>query len=236
MDARLKSVFGLAALVLCLSSSTYQAPLFTGAACTAMTLFAGVRFRMIMLRLVFPLTLAVGVSLFRAPFAGGETIYAFGILGHTITIGSLAPYEAALLLSRVFGAVSAALFVTMTTEARGLLSAAAWFRMPTHLVEILLLSYRYVFLLIEDANTVRHAQLARLGYSGLRTSMRSLGTLSGAVLLRAINQAEATSAAMTLRGYTGSYLPASEPARIRLTHAALLCIVFAASFSVYLWT
>jgi cobalt/nickel transport system permease protein len=235
IDTRLKAAFGVAALILCLSSSAYHAPLFVGAACMALTAIAGVRARMVILRLIFPITLAIGVSIFRAPFSGGETLYAFGIFGHIISIGSDAPAEAALLLSRVFGGVSVALFVTMTSTAQGLLHAAAWFRVPTHLVEILMLSYRYVFLLMDDARTVRQSQLSRLGYANLRISMRSLGTLSGAVLLRAINQAEATSAAMTLRGYTGSYLPQSVPAPFKASHAALLATVFFAALSVYIW-
>lgn len=236
IDARLKAALGAGLLALCLMSTSYLTPIFIGGLCLFLTMAAGTRLSAMSLRLAFPLLLALSVSVMRAPFAGGDIIAVFSLFGHAVTIGADSITEGLQLVSTVFGAVSSMLFVTMTTPVRGLLSAASWFRMPSHLVEILMLSYRYVFLLLDDANTVRNSQTARLGYSGLRTSMRSLGTLSGAVLLRAFNQAEATSAAMTLRGYTGSYLPQPETRPLRFSHAALLLGIFAASLTVYLWT
>ena len=50
------------------------------------------------------------------------------------------------------------------------------------------------------------AQKVRLGYSGLRRSLRSMGSLAGIVMLRSLDQAEKTHEAMVARGYRG-FLP-----------------------------
>ena len=67
-----------------------------------------------------------------------------------------------------------------------------------------MLTYRYIFVLLEHAAEVSAAQRVRLGYTHPARSMASIGTLGGTVLLRSIDQAVRTHDAMTARGYTGS--------------------------------
>jgi cobalt/nickel transport system permease protein len=69
--------------------------------------------------------------------------------------------------------------------------------------------YRYIFILFEQATSVVSAQRVRLGYSSLRQSFRSLGDLSGMVILRSLDQAEKSHEAMIARGYQGT-LPLPE--------------------------
>ena len=88
---------------------------------------------------------------------------------------------------------------------------------------------------MEDAATVYRAQKGRLGYAGLTRKINSLGVLSGAVFLRAFCQAEATSAAMAARGYTGEYVP-SAPGRLRFADVAYLAVFFMPALAVFLWT
>ncbi|MEK7852030.1 MAG: CbiQ family ECF transporter T component, partial [Deltaproteobacteria bacterium] len=111
--------------------------------------------------------------------------------------------EGLMMASRILGAVSLILLLSTTTPVDALLKALTWFRVPRTWTDVGLLTYRYIFVLIEDAYVVYSAQRVRLGYLGIRRSLESFGTLTGTIVIRAYDQAIATSQAMRLRGYVG---------------------------------
>ena len=71
------------------------------------------------------------------------------------------------------------------------------------LVELTLIMYRYIFLLFDEAQRIRTAQRARLGFSRFRSGLRSSGILGGMLLLRSFDRADRSFAAMRCRGYRG---------------------------------
>ena len=118
--------------------------------------------------------------------------------------------DGGLIASRVLGSVSVIVVLCMVTLAGDIFSALRWARLPRTWVELAMLMYRYIFTLFEQATSVLSAQKIRLGYAGLRRSLRSMGNLGGVVILRSIDQAERTHEAMVARGYEG-LLPIPEP-------------------------
>jgi len=118
---------------------------------------------------------------------------------------------AALLVARVAacGAVGAALAAAAPFP--DLLAALAWAHVPAPLLELFALAERQRHELAEAAWRVRDAQRLRLGWVGLRRSMRSAGALAGAAACRALAQADVTADALALRGAAGPLAPASLP-------------------------
>ena len=110
----------------------------------------------------------------------------------------------ALAALRIFAATSVLVLLGMVAPAHALFRALLWFRVPRGLVEIGLLMYRFIFVLLDIAADMATAQTLRLGYLGAARSLRSAGSLAGAVLVKSIDQAARTSESMVLRGYTGS--------------------------------
>ena len=95
-----------------------------------------------------------------------------------------------------------------------MLAALRWASVPHTWIEIAMLMYRYLHILFEQAASVVSAQSVRLGYSGLRRSFQSLGSLAGMVILRSLDQAEKSHEAMMARGYRGRLpLPACRRCR-----------------------
>lgn len=84
-----------------------------------------------------------------------------------------------------------------------LLGALAWARVPPALLEIVAIGDRQRHALGDYAQAVRDAQRLRLGWSGPRRALRSLGGLAGLAVCRAVSQAEISSDAMALRGARG---------------------------------
>jgi cobalt/nickel transport system permease protein len=92
-------------------------------------------------------------------------------------------------------------FVTPFTE---LMAALAWLRVPTVVIEIAHFAWRYLFLLFDDAKTIYGAQKNRLGYTGYRQGLRSFGTLTGSLVIKAFDNSRNVTTAMVQRGYDGT--------------------------------
>ncbi len=90
---------------------------------------------------------------------------------------------------------------------------AARFHLPATLVEIAVLTYRYLFLLAEEAERVRQAQASRLGHRTWWSSVKSFGNLIGMIVVRSYDRAERVNDAMMLRGYTGNIVGTTDLAQ-----------------------
>ncbi|MEK6727327.1 MAG: cobalt ECF transporter T component CbiQ [Candidatus Omnitrophota bacterium] len=183
LDARIKIISCVTAIILILF---FHTPYISSTVIilTLLSLFlVGIPLKVIILRMSAPLGIAL-VILFIKIFFYRDTL------------------QSGLLIAlKIIGSTSAMLFLSMTTTLDKLLTASRYFKMPRVWVEICLIAYRYVFVLIEDASTVIDAQKVRLGYANLRVTLRSLGTLAGAIIIRAYDQSVATYESMMLRGY-----------------------------------
>jgi len=130
--------------------------------------------------------------------------------------------------ARVLGCVSVVLLLGLTTPTHSLFRALNAFRVSRAWTDIALVTYRYIFVFLEDAFGIWTAQRVRLGYSRLSLSLKSIGVLAGAVLCRSYDQALRTAQAMRARGFTGQ-MPRVPMRPIRrhdvaATLAWLLCI------------
>jgi cobalt/nickel transport system permease protein len=99
-------------------------------------------------------------------------------------------------------------------------------KVPSTLLAILLFTYRYIYLYLEDMRKLLSA--ARLRGYNLQRGLRHIGTSSGilvTLLLRSYEQSERVAAAMRLRGFDGSFRGI---ARFRRSPADLLAVALTA--------
>lgn len=203
IDARVKIVFALLALLVNLLSVNIFAPLGIAVLCLITLISIRIPLRLLMLRLAMPLAMA-GVVLVTQLFLNGVT----PIFSIDLRLFRLTGYEEGLtrgllIMSRVIGGVLVLLLFAMSTPVHELFRAARWFRTPRVFVELSLLIYRYIFVLLDEVAVMRSAQRVRLGYRGWRRSMSSATVLGGSLVLRAYDRAERVFEAMLVRGYGG---------------------------------
>lgn len=216
MDARAKALFVVSAIIIVVSSRHPYVPLIAFFISLAFLLGVRIPSRIILLRLAAPLSIAGGIFFMQAFVYGFAQGLAHG----------------ALITAKVLGAVSLIIFLSMTTPVNKLLNAARWFKVPNTWVEIAMLSYRYSFVLLEDAITIRNAQKARLGYSSLARSLRSFGELMGSTVIRTYDRSIAVYESMVLRGYSGTMQNVGWEEKFGIKDAAaiIIFIVILASF------
>ncbi|MGC8766231.1 MAG: cobalt ECF transporter T component CbiQ [Brevinematia bacterium] len=73
---------------------------------------------------------------------------------------------------------------------------------PILVIDIVIMMYRYVFLLKEEVLRIYTAQYVRLGYINFFTSIRSFGQLWGIVLVNSVLRTSRIAEAMIARGYS----------------------------------
>lgn len=204
VDPRAKLVVALAAILLVLISARLALPLLVAAA--ALATLAALRFPagVVASRLSIPLGMVVVVFVLRLFTIPGALLFSVDLPGFALRATREGLATGALAALRIFAATSVLVLLGMVAPAHALFRALHWFRIPRGLVEIGLLMYRFIFVLLDIAADMATAQTLRLGYHGAARSLRSVGSLAGAVLVKSLDQAARTSEAMVLRGYTGT--------------------------------
>lgn len=160
------------------------------------TSLSGVGFRSILRKVIFVLPLILLIGLFN-PIIDHTPIATFS--GVTITRGWVT--FLAIILRGVM-AVGAVAVVTEGIGFRSICYALRRLGVPKLFTELLLFLHRYLFVIVEEAEDMSRARLARSGgKSGLK--LRIWATLIGTLLIRSIDRAERIYGAMLARGYQG---------------------------------
>lgn len=148
------------------------------------------------LRIVLPLVYAVGLV---NPFLDHTPLLRLG--GLTVTGGWISMFT--LMLKGVFSLMASFLLIA-TTPMDSLCAGLRKLHVPGILVTLLLLTYRYIGVLLEQVSVMTDAYKLRApGQKGLHIS--AWGSFLGQLLLRSMDRAEELYGSMVLRGFRGEY-------------------------------
>ena len=148
------------------------------------------------LRFVLPLVMAVGLF---NPFFDRAALLTIG--GVAVSGGVISMLT--LMLKGVF-CLTASFLLIATTPIDALCAALRMLRVPSMLVTLLLLTYRYVGVMTEEVSVMTDAYRLRApGQKGVHHS--AWGSFLGQLLLRSMDRAEELYSSMRLRGFRGEY-------------------------------
>ncbi len=173
---------------------------------------------------VLPFSLAAVIGI---PFAGGgETLELAGVRMSVEGIWTLAGVSMKAFLSAAMLSV-----VTSSTGFEGMVKAMRSLGMPALVADILSLSWRYLFLLADEAVRLKRAASARGFMPRWLPQAVIVGRLAGNLFVRSYERAERVHGAMMLRGFAGA-MPVPRAPAIRpsdLAQAALALTAIAAA-------
>ena len=131
--------------------------------------------------------------------------------------------QASELCLRAMAATFCLLLLALTTPAADLMAGLRRLGLPAEIVDIALLTYRFIFLIGEVAVAMTHAQAARLGHRTRRLWLRSTGLVIAGLLPRAMDRARRLETGLAARGWTGEMPVLTEnwPASARVLVAIL---------------
>jgi len=99
--------------------------------------------------------------------------------------------------------VSCLYFLILTTPMMDLFYVMKKLRCPSLIIEIMMLTYRYIFVLFEMASSIMTAQNCRLGNISAKSAINGMGNMLSVILIRAMQKANALFDAMESRCYDG---------------------------------
>lgn len=111
--------------------------------------------------------------------------------------------QAGELAARALASTACIYFIMLTIPFTELLDILRRIGCPALLTELLLLMYRFIFVLLRTAREIWTAQQSRSGYRTWRLWMKSLGLLVGQLLRRTLENYRQVSQALDARGFTG---------------------------------
>lgn len=223
IDPRVRLLAAGLLLALVVSSSASVFPWLAAGICLPTALLAGMRPRLLLLRLLHPLFIAAVILALKAFMGPGETFELLDTAGYSVIAHRQGLHEGLLIVSRILGAVSVAVLLSQVMTFTETMAALAWLRVPRGMVEVSLFAWRSLFMLYDDAGVVYTAQKNRLGYCGLRRGLSSFGAMAGMLTIRAFDSSQSMTTAMSQRGYDGS-LPLLRESKLTRIQIAGLCL------------
>lgn len=96
------------------------------------------------------------------------------------------------------------LFV-LTVPVQQLVKVMRTIHIPVLLIELMVLIYRFIFIFIEEAAAIRHAQQLRFGYHGLKNSYKSLAMLVNVLFQRVMLRYRDMSVVLDVKLFQGDF-------------------------------
>ena len=207
-NATFKTVGSLCLLIICICSSSPVPPFCLFLFLSVATVAAGgikLREYISLLRLPAVFLLLSGLTLLwdfyqRLP---KEAVLSIPFFAGWLAVVPAAQSLGMLVLSRALGATSCLYFLSLSTPLPELLSVLRRAHVPAIIVELAVLIYRYIFILLATFRDMKNSAASRLGYRGLKRSLRTTGLVYGGLLANSFRRAGACFDAMESRCYTG---------------------------------
>lgn len=152
---------------------------------------------------------------------------------HVSAAGAAAAAAVAL---RSAAAAACLLLLACTTPMTDLLQGARRLGLPAELADVVLATWRFLFLLDDTARTMAAGQAARLGHHGARRRLRSAGLLAAALLPRAMERARRLEAGLAARGFDGALPTLAPETPLSARRLAGIAVLLAAVAGIGLWT
>ncbi len=239
VNAGEKFAFAMLTLIFCIVSRSIAMGIFVMAVTSFLTVNRGgispARYtKLMMVPLTFLLlsTAAIIINISKTPLEA----FALPIGSYYITGSWSSVLQGVQLIVTAMASVSCLYFLSLNTTMTDILSVLRRLHCPALLTELMLLIYRYIFVLLDVAYYISTSQNSRLGHKDLRTSIHSFAGLVQALFIRAMKRSRSLYDAMEARCYDGEILVLEENHPANGKHIAMITIfeLFLLGFTLYI--
>ncbi|WP_066055175.1 cobalt ECF transporter T component CbiQ [Robertmurraya korlensis] len=130
------------------------------------------------------------------------------------------------LIIRSFSSISCLYFLILTTPISQIVSILHRWKVPILLLEIIMLTYRYLFLLLDTAADIYVSQRSRLGYQSISSGLFSGGRLVTSLFIKTYQQAKELQISIDSRGGGTLYDPVYEKKNLSVIHVCFITVFF----------
>ena len=152
------------------------------------------------------LILIIGCGFVSISGEGGEVLWDTQLLWIHVHMTTESFNNACLILFRSIAGITVMMGFATSTPIPHLSQALRQIRMPDEIAEIVVLIYRYAFLLIERMEAMWNAASCRMGFTGFKRTMSTTASIAVGTFLSSTEMADKAQMALECRNYRG-YFP-----------------------------
>ncbi|HIK05762.1 MAG TPA: cobalt ECF transporter T component CbiQ [Trichormus sp. M33_DOE_039] len=146
-----------------------------------------------------------GVTINHLSFIQNDIVNGVNIGNYYLYISKHGIEQGWSIFTRAIAAISCFYFVMLTIPFTDLLKTFRRIGLPILITDLLLLMYRFIFVLLNTASELWVAQQSRSGYRTFNLSMKSLSLLIGQLLQRTLEKYHQVSLSLESRGFNGEF-------------------------------
>lgn len=205
IDPRVK-LYSFAAFILsAIAVRTITSLIVLLAVIITLSLASQIPLRFFLVRTTIFIPIFAGVIALPLPFiTPGTPIFEVGFDGVVVGVTGNGIYRAALFTLRVWMCVASLILLVLTTRFSKLIQAMANLRFPEVLVTMTAVTYRFIFLFVDEAYRMILAKESRtVTGQKWRENVKTIANMVATLLIRAYERGERVYLAMMVRGYAG---------------------------------
>lgn len=211
----LKMGVALASIFACLLSSSVQVYVFVFAAMLACAVLwgkapLGYYLSLLLLPVTFISLSSVAIAVQLLPQSSiqlenhlASYLLTWPAFGFYLGITPQSQSSALLLAARAIAAVSCLYMLSLTTPLPAIMAVLRRLKLPALAIDLLYLTYRYIFILLKLNEQLLLAATSRLGYRTFKTGLKSALLCASTLLFLSWREADNNYTAMLARGYNG---------------------------------
>ncbi|MDM9583324.1 cobalt ECF transporter T component CbiQ [Nostoc sp. GT001] len=209
-----KLLFAIALLIIAAFSHTLVQVLIAVWMSTWTIIYAGIPskiyFKLVYAASLFWLTslpalVINGVNISHLHLVQNDSVAGLNIGSYYVYISIHGMEQGLTILTRAIASLSCLYFIMLTIPFTELLQVLRRVGFPMLLTDLLLLMYRFIFVLLNISAELWTAQQARGGYCTFRIGMKSLALLIGQLLKRTLENYRQVSLSLASRGFNGEF-------------------------------
>ncbi len=158
--------------------------------------------KLLLLPAIFLISSIITIIITITPLTEGnvEPLWSTQVLSWQIYISLASVKQACILGATVLASVSCLYFIILTTSLNQLIWVLRKMKLPVLFIELVGLTYRFIFVLLDKMHETYIAQSSRLGYKNYRVWFLSLAQLIVSVFIKSIQSAKELQIALESRG------------------------------------
>lgn len=141
-----------------------------------------------------------------------------------LTVSREGAYHAFRLCATALSAVSCLYFLSLNTVMTDILGSFRKLHIPDLIIELMMLIYRFIFVLFDQASSILISSNSRLGNKNFRTSVRSFGKMGAALFILSVKRSSVLYDALESRCYDGRLIVLSREKPVKKSEVIMILV------------
>lgn len=162
-----------------------------------------------------------------------RSIWQYDLFNWTVYISSQSVNTSVQLFFSVLSSISCLYFLTLTTPVHDIMQVLKKCKVPELLIELIELTYRFIFVFLEKSVQIYQSQNSRLGYLSVKKGLHSLGLLISSLFVHVFQRSKELSMAMNSRCYDHTMVYLEDSYQYSAKNWAIILMIFLVIVVIY---